>query len=63
MGQRAVRTGITRDSGLREIAKLAFLDILEVLDADGTHLPLKDMAPDVRAALAGLEITEITNAD
>ena len=63
MDERAARTGITQDRVLGEIAKLAFLDISGAFDADGGLLPLKDMDPDVRAALAGLEITEITNAD
>lgn len=63
MDERAARTGITADRVLKEIAKLAFLDIAGAFDADGALLPLKDMDPDVRAALAGLEIAEITSPE
>lgn len=61
MDARAARSEVTQDRVLKEIAKLAFLDIAGAFDADGALLPLKDMDPDVRAALAGLEIAEITN--
>lgn len=60
MDERAKRTGITTDRVLQEVAKLAFLDIAGAFSADGTMKPLHEIDPDVRAALAGLEVAEIT---
>lgn len=63
MEERAIRTGITAERVVREVAKLAFLDIAGAFDAEGGLLPLKDMDPDVRAALASLEIAEISSPE
>lgn len=59
MAERAVRTEITADRVLQEVASLAFLDIAGAFTADGTLLPLNEMAPNVRAAIAGLETNEL----
>ncbi|OZB11179.1 MAG: hypothetical protein B7X67_04995 [Rhizobiales bacterium 39-66-18] len=61
MARRSARTEITQDRVLQELARLAFLDIGGAFAADGTLLPLQEMAPDVRAAIAGLEVNEILN--
>ena len=59
MAERARRVGITADRVLQEVAKLAFLDIAGAFNPDGTMKPLHEIDPDVRAALAGLEVAEI----
>lgn len=63
MAERSRRTDITPDRVLQEVAKLAFLDIAGAFNADGSLKPLHEIDPDTRAALAGLEVAEITGED
>lgn len=60
MAERSRRTEITADRVLQEVAKLAFLDIAGAFNADGSLKALHEIDPDTRAALAGLEVAEIT---
>lgn len=57
--QRAQRVRLTADEVLREIARIAFVDIGEAYDEDGCLLPLKEMPEDCRRALAGIEVEEL----
>ncbi|WGD29877.1 terminase small subunit [Ancylobacter sp. WKF20] len=58
MAERSARTEITQDRVLKEVARLAFLDIRKAFNADGTMKPLHEMDDDTAAALAGLDAIE-----
>jgi phage terminase small subunit len=58
--KRAARLEITADRVLQELARIAFFDPRKVLKADGTAKPLQDLDDDTAAAIAGLEVQEIT---
>lgn len=62
MDERARRAEITADRVLQEVAKLAFLDIGGAFNPDGTLRALTEIEPDVRAGIAGLEVSEHTGA-
>jgi len=60
MAERSRRTGVTADRVVRELARLAFADITEVVDTK--HATVKsDAAKDDRAAIASVKIK--TGAD
>ncbi|MFG1329629.1 terminase small subunit [Xanthobacter autotrophicus] len=63
MDERAARTGVTAERVLREIAKLAFLDIRKAFNADGSMKPLDQLDDDTAAAIAGLEVSEELDED
>lgn len=44
---------------LRELKRIALVDIGRAFDAEGNLLPLKDMPEDVRRAIAGIDIEEM----
>ena len=56
IAKRSERTEITADRVLAEIAKLAFFNMADVINADGNTKPLQDWSRDELAALQ--EITE-----
>jgi len=57
---RTQRTEITADFVLREILKLATVDISKAYDQKGDLLPLHEIPPEVRAAIAGVDVfTEV----
>ena len=59
LAARAKRTEISQDRTLKEIARVAFLDPLELFANDGTLLPLNKMPEDARRAIASLEVEEL----
>lgn len=53
--ERSVRTGVTADRVVRELARLAFADITQVVDVDrATVLP--DVSEDDRATIASVKV-------
>jgi phage terminase small subunit len=50
------RTEITADRVLKELARIAFLDLAGAYDENGRLLPIKDMPEDVRRAIAGMKV-------
>lgn len=58
MDERAKRTEITQDRVLKEVARLAFLDIRKAFDEHGNLKPIHEIDDDTAAALAGLDIFE-----
>ncbi len=54
---------ITIDRVLRERAKLAFFNTLDLFQSDGTMKPITEISPDVAAALSGLEIHAAMGVD
>lgn len=61
--ERSERTMIGADRVLRELARIAFLDIAKAFNADGSLKPLSEMDEDTRRAVSGLEVAEIKDAD
>jgi phage terminase small subunit len=55
----AERTGLTADRVLQEIARLAFVDMRKLFEADGSVKPIHTLDDDTAAALAGLEVDEL----
>lgn len=53
---RAHRVEVTADHVIGELYRLATVDIAEAFDDDGQLKPLKEMSPDVRRAIAGIEV-------
>ncbi len=60
MQERAERTEITQDRVLKELGRLAFLDIRKAFDAAGNLKPVHELDDETAAAIAGLEVSEIT---
>ncbi len=58
MDKRAVRTEITQDRVLQELATIGFLDIRRAFDDEGNIIPIKDMPEDVARAIGGLDYIE-----
>ena len=58
---RTARTEITQDRVLKELGRLAFLDIRKAFDDDGNLKPIKEVDDETAAAIAGLEVASITS--
>jgi phage terminase small subunit len=54
---------ITIDRVLRERAKLAFFNALDMFNPDGTMKPITEISPDVAAALSGVDIKSTVGED
>ncbi|HEY1191862.1 MAG TPA: terminase small subunit [Gemmata sp.] len=52
------RTRMTADKVLRELARVAFSDILDLFDADGNALEPRQVPFDARRALTGVKVTQ-----
>lgn len=63
LARRAERVEVKADDVLRELLRLAMVDISEAFGADGQLKPLHEMSPDVRRAIAGVEVQTIGNED
>lgn len=61
MQARAARIEITQDRVLNELAKLAFLDIRKAFDETGNLKPIRDLDDETAAAIAGLDVAELTS--
>lgn len=59
-GKRLGKLEITADRVLQEIAKLAFYDPGNMLEDDGSMKQVKDIDDHTRMAIAGLEVTELS---
>lgn len=59
MKRRSERTEITQDRVLKEVARLAFLDIRKAFNTDGSLKPLHELDDDTAAAIAGMDVIEI----
>lgn len=55
---RSVKTGITAERVLQELARIAFFDPRNMLNADGSPKPIQDLDDDTAAVLAGMDIAE-----
>jgi phage terminase small subunit len=61
MGKAMAKLEITVDRVLNEIARLAFADIRNCFNADGTLKPLHELDDNTAAALVGMDVIEIEN--
>lgn len=57
------RTEITQDMVIRETAKLAFFDIRKMFGKDGKPLDISELDDDTAAALVGLDVQDVKDAD
>jgi phage terminase small subunit len=56
LARRSARVEISQDDVLRELLRLATVDIGKAFDANGDMLPLKEMPEDVRRAISSVEV-------
>lgn len=61
--EKSKRTQITSDTVLRELLRIATVDIGEAFDEAGWLKRLSDIPEDVRRAIAGIEVQEIFQGD
>lgn len=60
MDKRSERTEITQDRVLKEIARIAFLDIRQAFNERGELLEIPDMPEDVARAIGGMDVSRYT---
>ena len=63
MDERSARTGVTAERVLREIAAIAFFDLRNAFNRDGSLRPISDMDDDTAAVVASLDIIELLDGD
>lgn len=61
--KRLERNEITAERVLAELARVAFFDVRKLLNPDGTMKPLDQLDDDTAAAIAGLDLAEICDAE
>lgn len=54
-----VETGISASKTLREVGRLAYVDLAQCFDEHGNALNMGEIPPEVRAAIAGFEMDEM----
>lgn len=54
---------ITQERVLKEYARLAFLDPRKLFDNTGAPLPIQDLDDDTAAAIIGLDVVQVGNAE
>jgi phage terminase small subunit len=59
--ERLKRIGVNGDRVLEELARLAFLDVRKLYNADGSLKRIDELDEDVAAAIAGLEVVSLNN--
>ena len=59
----AEQVGLTAERVLQERMRLAFFDVRKLLDGEGNPTPLQDLDDDTAAAIAGLEVVQMTGSD
>lgn len=57
MAERSLRTEITADNVLKELAKIGFADIRRLFTPGGNLIPVSDLDDEAAACLASIEIT------
>jgi len=59
MQSREERTEVNQDMVIKELARIAFLDIRQAFDVDGELLAITDMPEDVARAIGGMDLAKI----
>lgn len=57
------RTGVRQEDVIEEIRRLAFFDIRKMFDKDGKPLDISELDGDTAAALVGLDVQDIKDAE
>lgn len=57
--ERCKRTDITANRVLQEIARISFLDIRKMYNADGSFKPIHELDDDTAAAVSGIEVEQV----
>ena len=60
MDKRVERTEITSDRVLKELFRLATVDIAEAFNEDGTLKPIHEIPEDVRRAISGVDVDTLS---
>ena len=63
MAKAAAANDITTERVLKEVARLAFMDIRKLVRPDGTPKPMTEIDDDTAAAIAGLEVATVGNME
>lgn len=63
MDARAKRTNVTADRVLEEIARIAFVDVRELFNEDGTLKNPRQLGAEVAAALSSIDVSEVGGGD
>jgi len=63
MQRRSDRVEVTQDMVVKELARIAFLDMRQAFDSDGNLLAIPDMPEDVARAVGGMDIAEIGDGE
>lgn len=59
----AARVGVSAEMVLRERKRIAFFDPRQLLDGEGNPKPLQELDADTAAAIAGLEVVQMTGGE
>lgn len=59
----AARVGVSAEMVLRERKRIAFFDPRQILDSEGNPKPLQELHADTAAAIAGLEVVQMTGGE
>lgn len=62
MNKRAERTNITADRVLQEIASIAFANVKDMVNDDGTIKMLSEMPEEVSAAISSISVRQVSGA-
>lgn len=62
-GEIADNLQITRERIVTEMARLAFVDCRKFFEADGTPIPVHQLSDDAAAAIIGLDVVTVGNAE
>lgn len=54
---------VTQERIVEEMARVAFFDIRNLLNSDGSLVPIKQLSNDAAAAIAGIDIVQIGNSE
>lgn len=63
MKERSERTMISADRVLKELARIAFVDIGAIFNDDGSMKPLSEIDEDSRRAIVGIEVAALKDED
>jgi len=61
--KRAKKVNLTAEMVIREMMRLAFINVKHLYDDDGNFLPIKDLPDDVACAISGVDLTELKALD
>lgn len=63
MAERSARVNVTADDVLRELKRLATVDIMGAFTPEGGLKALKEMDPDVRRCISSIDVEELWDGD